>query len=354
MPLNSLPAEFVITVADLLDPFSLFDFALTCKSQWILCNAITAKHKRLFAENRTIDATDRAWPYENHILWDKLKEISEHPSVGEYVRDMSLPSRRAVYLQGDVSHEFQLTAESARALQEDIDLFIPIARQMEDLYGPEFNRDSWEDQVLKGSSEPIIVMLVHCMPYLKIFRFTDLETSKFMESLQMIAKAYPDPVLAPKLPFQCLVTVAVTHWDTEMSCDPDWCLFFCAIPSVRNFVASAMGGDISEDAQQGLPKSNVKEIVFDYSRFETHGIEEIVRNAPKLERFSYEVAGATVAEDVMPTPKRDLKALVDHTGHSLQHLVFDYPHIDCDDVSLCIPFDSTSSQLTGDLAHRQR
>ncbi|KAF2444410.1 hypothetical protein P171DRAFT_521748 [Karstenula rhodostoma CBS 690.94] len=334
MALRSLPPELTITIAELLGPFSSFDLALTCKAHWNLCNTIVQKHKRLFAENRVIDARDASYPYQNHILWDKLKEILNDPNVGEYVREMNLPSSRAIYLDGDAAHDFQLTAQSAKLLQEDVDRFAGAGEQVQDLYrsvdlghvvpGP----SEWDEYVLNGSSEPIIVMLVQHMPYLKAFRFTDLEMSAvFCRCLCAAAVAYNDPVLAPQLPFQHLTTVAVAHWDTEGSCDVEWCQYFCAIPSVRNFVANAMGGDVEPGLvlPEQLPKSNATELVFHYSRFETAALEAIVSNTPFLERFSYDLAGATVDESVTPMPKQDLKALVQHVGHSLQHLLFETP-----------------------------
>lgn len=334
MAFNSLPPELTIAVAELLDPFSNFDLALTCKAQWNICNTLIQTHKRLFAENRVIDAKDSSYPCQNHILWDKLKEILNDPKVGEYVRELNLPNSRAIYLDGSAAHDFQLTSESAKLPQEDIDRFSGAGDQFQDLYqsvdlghvvpGP----SEWDEYVLNGSSEPIIVMLVQYMPYLRTFRFTDLEMSAvFFRCLCATAVAYSDPVLAPQLPFQHLTTVSVTHWDTEGSCNVDWCQFFCAIPSVRSFVASAMGGDVGDGLvlPEQLPTSNATELVFYNSRFETDSLEAIVSNMPLLEKFSYDLGGATVDEAVTPMPKQDLKALVQHLGHSLQHLVFETP-----------------------------
>jgi hypothetical protein len=344
MPLSSFPPELTLTIAEFLDPFSSFNLALTCKAHWNLCNTVIQKHKRLFAENRVIDARDPSWPYQNHMLWDKLREILNDPVVGEYVREISLPSSRATYLDGNASHDFQLTLQSERLSQEDFDLFSGAGDHIEELYqsldlaSAGSDRIEWDECVSHGSSEPILVMLVQHMPYLRTFRFTDLEMSRiFLRYLCATAVAYADPVLAPKLPFQHLTTVAVAHWDTEMSCDLEWCRFFCAIPSVRNFVANAMGGDGLDGLAEAedIPKSNVTELVFQYSRFETSAIEKIVGNTPFLERFSYELAGATVEEGVFPTPKQDLMALVQHVGHSLQHLVLETPEYG-DDVRIAV------------------
>ncbi|KAK7192911.1 hypothetical protein DPSP01_005120 [Paraphaeosphaeria sporulosa] len=334
MAFSCLPPELTLSIAERLGPFSSFDFALTCKPLWDLCNTLIQKHKRLFAEHRVINAQDSSWPRTNHILWDKLKEIVNDPNIGEYVRELNLPSSRAIYLDGDACHDFQLTEESAKVPQEDIDRFADAGNRIHDLlqsvdlgYGVPGPRE-WDEWLLHGSSEPIIVMLVQHMPHLRTFRFTDLEMNNvFFGCLCAVAVAYKNPVLAPRLPFQHLTTVSVAHWDTEMSCNVEWCQLFCAIPSVRNFIASAMGGDgldgVVLPAQ--LPKSNVTELVFHYSRFETSAIEAIVSNTPRLEKLSYELAGATVAEDISPMPKKDLEALVEHVGHSLQHLAFETP-----------------------------
>ncbi|KAJ4290991.1 hypothetical protein N0V90_010187 [Kalmusia sp. IMI 367209] len=330
MPFTSLPPELTIAVAEFLDPFSSLNYALTCKGHWKLCNPIIKKHERLFAENRTINANDPVWPHQNHLLWDKLKQILDDPNIGHYVREISLPSQRATYLDPNAAHEFQLTAQSPHPPQEDIDRYAVVTQEIEELYGPQLSselgeRGALDDWIFKGASEPIIAMLVHKLPYLKIFRFTDLEMGVvFMRIMQLVAISYNDPALAPRLPFQHLTTVAVAHWDTEMPCDPEWCQFFCSVPSVRSFIAYAMGGNIETSVAERLPKSNVKELVFSYSRFSTESLEEIVRNTPALERFSYDVAGATVSEDVTPMSREVLKMLREHVGHSLQHMVFEH------------------------------
>ena len=243
MSLNSLPPELIINIVENLDPFSSFDVARTNTSWWELCKPIL-KHKRLMAENRTIDAHDSAYPRKNFILWEKLREILDNPTIGEYVRSISLPSSRATYLQADAAHDFELSAEAPQPSKDDLDRYAVVTERMVDLYGPGFSNDlSWDGWILKGSSEPIITMLVHCMPYLESFRFTALEMHEvFMKFLQRVVMAYTDPAVAPKLPFQHLTTVAVAHWDTEGSCGTEWCLLFCAIPTVRNFLASARGG----------------------------------------------------------------------------------------------------------------
>jgi hypothetical protein len=350
MSLSSFPVELVVAVVELLGPFSSFDFAITSKVYWKLCDPIIAKHKHLFAENHTIDATDSGYPYKNHILWDKLKEISANETVGEYVRDISLPSERATYLDGNAAHDFQLNAESAQPPPEDLDRYTTIKQRLERVYEWESTAPedtifgaNWDEWILNGSSEPIIVMLAHYVPYLRIFRFTDLEMDEvFEKAIRFIAGAYNNPSLAPKLPFQHLTTVAVAHWDTEMSCDSDWCILFCAIPSVRNFVTDAMSGDELEQSPGDLPISNVTELVFRNSLFSTSAIEDIVSRTPKLERFSYERGDATISDSVTPTPLRDLKVLVDHVGHSLQHLVFESRDPIDEEVSLC-PFHITES-----------
>lgn len=336
-----LPPELTISILELLDPFASFNFALTCKAHWNLCNPIIKKHERLFAENRVLDARDSRYPYENHVLWDKLKEILSNPVVGEYVREINLPSSRAIYLDGNAAHDFQLTPQSARLNQEDIKRYVVFAEELDDLYrSSDLDLDlmfaDFDNYLSKGSSEPIIVMLVHCLPYLKTFRFTDLEMSEIVfRCVGATAVAYGDPELAPKLPFQHLTTVAMAYWDTEMCSSFEWCQVFCAIPSLRNFVANAMGGDEMESGYDHgeLPTSKVKELVLRSSRFSTNAIESIVSNMPSLERFSYELGDATVNEGVMPMPRQDLATLVKHLSHSLEHLCFEVGDTG-DDVSI--------------------
>lgn len=346
MVLNSLSPELIHAIAERSGPFSSFDLAITCKAHWELCKTLIQKHKQRFAENRVIDAHDSTWPRTNLILWDKLKEILDDPDVGEYVRDLSLPSSRAIYLDGNAANDHQLTDQSPKLPQEDIDRFAEAGNQLRNLLrgsavGEFVPRDNeWNEHLFEGSSEPIILMLIHRLTYLKTFRFTVLELSIVFRCVAAIAVAYNDPVLAPQLPFQHLTTVAVAHWDTEGSTNLSWCLAFCAIPSVRNFVATAMGGDGGNDdfPVEDAPDSNVTELVFSYSRFDNSGIEAIVQKTPVLERFSYEAAGAIVDESVMITPKRDLDALVRHLGDTLQHLLYETPEYG-DEVSILLWFE---------------
>lgn len=331
MPIDSLPAEITFAIGAFLDPSSSFSFALTDKRNWSLCYPIITRHKRLFAENRTIDARDSEYPYKNHILWNKLREVLDDNIIGEYVRDISLPSQRPTYLDGDVGHDFQLGTQPTRPPREDLDRYATAKQEMEAMWDHEpstldgtFLDLAWDDWIMKGSSEPIIVMLIHYMPYLRTFRFTDLEMEHvFIRVLQLIAKSYGNPSLAPRLPFQHLTTVAVAHWDTELSCTDEWYWFFCAIPSVRNFVANAMSGDRMVAPHEDLPSSNVTELVFHLSVFSSSAFESIVTNTPKLERLSYEIGDSLVSYDSV-TPKEDLGALVDHVGHSLQHLTYEF------------------------------
>ncbi|KAF1970347.1 hypothetical protein BU23DRAFT_211274 [Bimuria novae-zelandiae CBS 107.79] len=165
MAFGEIPPELILSVAEILDPFSCLDFALTCKAHWKLCESLIAEHKRLFAENRTIDAGDSAWPAENHILWNKLKEFLANPRIGEHVREISLPGSRAVYLQGDASHSHQLTEPYVQPPQEDLDRYGVVKRELEELYGDGGWTLLWDERISQGSSEPIIVMLGHYTPF---------------------------------------------------------------------------------------------------------------------------------------------------------------------------------------------
>lgn len=324
----NLPPELKLSIVEHLDPASSFNFAITCKDHWKLCDAVNEKHARLFAENRTIDTADFG-----HLLWEKLKEILHDERVGWYVRELSFPSNRQTYWDESVGGNFELTEQTIIPPKEDLNLYYKAAEDIEERYGFEmrselYKRGRWDIGLRKGAEEPIINILVHHLPYLKILRVTDAEiTTSFYQLMRFIAAGYFDPVLAPKLPFQHLTTVAIAHYDSEMCCDPEWCLFFCSIPTVRNFVAHAMGGDMDGDMfdfLKHIPKSNVKEMAFPYCRFEARALENILVNTPNLSRFSYEVAGAIVSEEVYSTrPRKVLQALVDYVSDSLEHLVLE-------------------------------
>ncbi|PVH92509.1 hypothetical protein DM02DRAFT_543496 [Periconia macrospinosa] len=325
MVIPSLPLEITLLIADFLDPYTCFDFSIICKSCWSLCAPLVAKHKQLFAENSIIDTTP-AWGTLQPILWEKLNQYLDCPYDGFYVRDITLPSNRSTYLDVNAAHDFQLSRESPAPPQDDIKRYHLAMQMIEERHGQNDNLTSnWDSWIRKGSSEPILSLLIHYTPNLKIFRFTDLELKEvFLPLLYCIAMGYGNPRLAPNLPFQHLTTVAVAHWDTESSCASDWCQYFCSIPSVRSFVARAMGGSSSRHRDlDGLPSSNVRELVFQNSRFDASAIEQILKKTPLLERFTYDVGDASVAEEVFSVePDRVLRALQNHVGHSLQHAVF--------------------------------
>jgi hypothetical protein len=321
----NLPPELKLSIAENLDPISSFNFAITCKEHWKLCDPINRRHARLFAENRTIDTADAG-----RLLWDKLKEILDDHRVGWYLRDLSLPSNRQTYWDESVGHDFQLTGQTLKPPEEDLIRYYRAVEDVEERYGTEmltklYWKGKWEAGLGNGAEEPIINILVHHLPHLKVFRVTDAEIStSFYGLMRFIAEGYCEPALAPNLPFQHLNTVAIAHHDSEMSVDAEWCHFFCSIPTVQNFVAHAMGGEMLFDFRERIPRSNVRELVFQYCRFDAGALESILMNTPKLERFSYDIAGATVSEEVYSTwPKKVLQSLVENVSDSLEHLVFE-------------------------------
>jgi len=328
MAIVSLPPELIVAIAELLDPFTCFDFAVTCKHNWTLCRSILVWQKKLFIENRIVDAQYAHFDELQPILWEKLKETLDDPTIGICIRDISLPSNRSTYLDTQAAHDFQLNDQSPSPPDADVEKYLATIKVIEQRYGPEAalqcGTSRWHEWIMKGASEPIINILVHHTPFLKVLRITDLEICEtFLDLVQFVAESYNHPGLASNLPFQHLTTVAMAHWDTEGSFSPLWCQYFCSIPTLRHFVGRAMGGEITPSIH-APQKSNVRELVFQYSRIDPDAIDQILRHTPLLQRFTYEAADAIVAEEVYSTdPNQVWRSLSEHVGSSIEHIVFE-------------------------------
>jgi hypothetical protein len=169
-----------------------------------------------------------------------------------------------------------------------------------------------------------MALLIHYLPNLKIFRYTDGAGDPFttFEMVESIARAYAAPARAPHLPFEHLTTVMIAHWDSEGCADLGFCFKFLAIPSVRTFVGWQMGAGRDEEFPSPN-KSQVKDLLFENSQFDEEPLGHLLKNVEALQRFSYAAGGATVSYGDV-APKRVIKSLATYAGHSLENLILDF------------------------------
>jgi hypothetical protein len=236
MNLSTLPPELQLSVCERLDPSSSFNFAIASKTHWNLFTPVIQEHARLFAENKCLRTSSA-----EQFVWNKCREIMSNPHHGWYVRELSIRNDR--YYDSNVWALFQLTAQCIRPPPEVVEPLLEAAHNIKSLYekslgGPDPPWPTMEQAILDGSPEPIMALLIHYLPNLKIFRYTDGAGDPFttFEMVESIARAYAAPARAPHLPFEHLTTVMIAHWDSEGCADLGFCFKFLAIPSVRTFV----------------------------------------------------------------------------------------------------------------------
>ncbi|KAF2654720.1 hypothetical protein K491DRAFT_459535 [Lophiostoma macrostomum CBS 122681] len=318
MELSTLPNELQLSICELLDPISSFHLAITSKAHWNLFTPVIQNHARLFAENKSFKTSST-----EHFVWDKY--LSHTKCYGLYVRDLSVRNDR--YWDSEVWAHFQLGSQSSRPPPEVYEPLVAAAHDIKLLYkqaleGTDSLWPNLESAIQDGSPEPVVALLVHHLPYLKSFRYTDGASGdpfSIFDLVDAVVRAYASPVRAPHLPFQHLTTVMIAHWDTEFAVSAEVCLMFLAIPSVRTFVGWQMGGECDRDFA-GSSKSRAKELLFENSQFHPASLDRILMNIEALERFGYESGGAIVSYDDF-MPKKVIKSLSDHAAHSLENLI---------------------------------
>lgn len=327
-----LPVELKLKIVEYLDPISTFHFAITCKEYFYLFQSIIEEHARLFAENRCIHVTNWA------RLRTKLKEILDKPQVGWYVRELILPGHQ------DDPHiwDRSIASRANRWPETDRALFYDAAERLDRIYPPQsgdlppwnlFNEfgyqdfgETIDDAIMRETNEAIFTILVHHLPWLKVLRVSDGMIQPFENYncfgplMHRIAVEYGDPLRAKSMPFQRLESVAIAHDDSEGGCMSDWALFFNSIPSVRSLVALNMSGQNNGDIEEHVyPMSNVKELLLLASQINIASLECILKRIKGLERFTYHGGGPLVAYDEYE-PKKVIRTLAKHHGHSLEHL----------------------------------
>jgi hypothetical protein len=222
MNLIALPAELTINIAELLDPDSTLNLALTCKHHQALCKPVLAEHGRLFSEWQLIDTTDA-----KTLLWQILIEILDNPRRGWYVRELNLPSDRQYnwnvggslfppHPQADnrpSGREKTMLKKAAQSLRSLYPIVAPDHILVQDPpYSVHCAHDligTIENRIDDGVEDGVLAILLHYLPYLMIFRLTEVDDSSQCLELLMrrIADGYRVSIR--------LTTSAIEHTDTE-------------------------------------------------------------------------------------------------------------------------------------------
>jgi hypothetical protein len=328
MSLYDLPVELQLTIAESLDPKSCFNFACTSHERFHTCASLVARHKQYWERYNTIDAGDHD---AGRLIWDVTKEILEEERRVAYIKDISLPGRRQPMWDGDAGSPASITSASSQVPEDYVQIYMAAVRKDLDLYGTTWDM---EGTVRVGAGDPILAILLLRASELHTLRYTDAGTftHELFQVIKGIAMTYSDPARCLSLPFQKLTYVAIAHHDSEMSCYAAWAKVFLAVPSLKGFAAHMMGGTLdSANYADSLLQSNVKSILFHYSFFHPEAIEDILQGTEALKYFFYENGGAIVSDEGCFAPRRVMKALVEHAGHSLEELILERDEIGLDD-----------------------
>lgn len=323
MAFFTLPLNLRLEIVNLLDPASIFHFALTCRSHFELCQNIVQESACLASQWSVVNITCTG-----SALRRLLTEVLQDPRKGWHVEEL----RICGYSEEDGSDSVS---------EEDSDLLRAAAMDLVSLYcyEPKFffidNPDerinleeTLVDRVVRGSNDAMVAILLHHLPRIETLRFdADAEEYTCLDQvMRLIADGYQDTTIAPQLPLQHLKTTAISYSDTEGCHEIDWACYFLCIPSLRTFAAWAMGSeDVTTKCEDHLrtvsaPVSNVEELFFQRCQFDTRSMDTILPLVKNLKRFTYESGGATVAYSYYE-PRKVIRALAQYAGNSLEELV---------------------------------
>jgi hypothetical protein len=326
MSLPHLPAELTLDIIERLDPASTLHLALSSKAQFKLCEDRLKVHATLFEKYSVIRPSNNGY-----FIWDITIEILKDPWKGWYVRELDLVSNRPEECPAE-----HITDEDGCILRAAV-------RQLEHLYPPKSEFfgaeyfdlkklfDRMDEEINAGYEAPILVLLVHYLPWLQTFRMTDKRMGEaFLTFIRGVAAGYQNPAIIKEMPLQHLRLAAIAHCDTESHCCTDWAVYFVCIPSLKTFTAFMMGSEDSGlyegDQEAHLrntarhPVSNVEELVFNGCQFGPDSFDTLLPLIKNLKRFKYDAGGHIVAEGQDVEPRKVIRALLAHAGHSLEEL----------------------------------
>jgi hypothetical protein len=329
MPSTILPPELKLCIADILDPISSLNYALTCKEHWKLCHTLLETHTKRFAEAPVLASYDtQGVPTpcadgSSRIpcgIWQTLGNVLRDPKEGWYITEIDLIS---CWVDNRKAPE-EVPAEFLDAAMELMDLYLPF--ELADDCSEELIVTQISNDIKAGSPSGALAILIHHLPNLRTLRMTiDREDTAFGAMIDQVAIEYSNAAKVLRLPFQRLKTVSLSHYDTESCISADRALPFLRIPSLRIFAASMMGGDFRRKMR--LPKgrhfqqeSNVEEFLFSGCQFDARALDYMIAQTRSLKRFTY-TAGGSITDEALYNPKVILRALVKYAQNSLEHLV---------------------------------
>ncbi|KAF2133481.1 hypothetical protein P153DRAFT_393298 [Dothidotthia symphoricarpi CBS 119687] len=342
MALSSLPPELKLEVAGYLDPAASFNFAITCKTAWQLCQPILKEHVRLYAKWRVIGTSQP-----QTVTWKAVVEILRHHRGGWYTTEIDLP----LYIwqpntDGADERYIDLSEEDQDTLQAAVRRLRNPRLEKEQIEDENQDRVAiLERELARGQFDALLTVLIHHLPNLKTLRLTGSEFEhRCLELLiwklaagQAGFKETPHLPLLPRLEI-----AAVSSNDTEGCCDARWMYEFLRLPSLRTFVANGMGGSydlgdfVSLRSRGMAPMSNVTEVFLERCQFDSGTLGGIIAGIKALRKFFYYGGGSIVAEGYFYEPKNVIQALATHAGHSLERLVLEHESLldDLDEMDL--------------------
>jgi hypothetical protein len=337
MGLHQLAAELRLAIAELLDPRTCFKLALASRDDHRLYSSMLAKYKTLFARYNTIDTADAG-----RLVWDITREVIEDPSLAYVIEDISLPDSRQTVWEANTN--LDMFRHQCRALlpEDAVKLYAEAVRKIPVIdeamqgcpYDPWFYGPNWdmEQSIRIGTDEPIIALLVAMATNLRTLRFTQYnERNEWPSAIRNIAREYLYATPPPStLPLQHLKYVAISYADTEMCCSAEWAEIFPTLPSLVGFAARKMGGTLDpwrdergeDEPDDYVGKSNVKDMIFDWSFFNPEALVQIISGPAALRSFIYTNGGACVSDEGCFASRKITAALVKYHAESLEELSF--------------------------------
>ncbi|KAF2868649.1 hypothetical protein BDV95DRAFT_118605 [Massariosphaeria phaeospora] len=334
--ISSLPVELLFAIGEYFDPGDCFDFALTCKNNWVAFKSTVERHQQLHGEYRHV-VTKR----EERTIWNLLNTSLARPDVAYHIKQLTLTHDRDYgYLSGRSHSPWK---PQGGVPGKDITRYIKVASENSFLtaapHDPEFEslRRRFRKEVdvyqiiRNGADGPLIPVLLFLLPRLRELRYCDGGDDHWLlHSLRHLADAYDrlGTTSNVSLPLGCLTTAYISH-DEDSRQRIDWAFVHCIIriPTLRSFTGHMVGGDLhpleetlfeGRPLRSDAPTSNVEELVFSYSGIGPNAFEAILSLTKNLKRFHYQ--HSNYIHDPPYDAWRIVAALRQYCGNSLERL----------------------------------
>ncbi|KAH6618558.1 hypothetical protein C7974DRAFT_32329 [Boeremia exigua] len=331
MDFVSLPVELKLSIIESLEPVPTLQFALTSREHSKLSKNRLKEHE-MFAKYSTITPVCNGYS-----IWDITKEILQDPRKGRYVRELNLIDDRPEQFE-------DMTPEDKAILKTAVEKLLPLYPDVRGFFvsedaGLAAFEEAMNRYASRGFEGVIVIVLLHHLPQLRAFRYTDKHGDVCMLSfMRRVATGYQNPSLAAQMPLQHLETVGVIQTQmAESGCLLDWAVYFLCVPSLRVFAAYMMGsepgarfhmgeGDEDEAGNEahlrntvGAPVSNVEELLLHGCQFDPQSFNTLLPMIKNLKTFHYTSLGY-MNLDVPYEPRKVIKALSNHASHSLEEI----------------------------------